>query len=140
MRNDTKIKLHLSKQLFESLTKQVLAEGSAKGNMGGGAYTEAVKQPKQPKQPGQSNAPKSPKPTSEAPKKHAAKPKMSEGALLEDQSQLISAIMDALRDPQVLGMIATAIGMVVGGKKLAKSIQDDPESRKNIDDMTGAGS
>lgn len=44
MKNNTKIRLHLSKQLFESLTKQVIAE--AKGNMSGGAYTEAVKQPK----------------------------------------------------------------------------------------------
>lgn len=45
MKNNTKIKLKLSKHLFESLAKQVLAEGK-KGNMSGGAYTEAVKQPK----------------------------------------------------------------------------------------------
>lgn len=44
MKNNTKIRLHLSKRLFESLTKEVLAEG--KGDMSGGAYTEAVKQPK----------------------------------------------------------------------------------------------
>jgi len=48
MKNNTKIRLHLSKQLFESLTKQVLKEG--KGNMGGGAYTEAVKVPKKMKE------------------------------------------------------------------------------------------
>ena len=41
MKNNTKIRLHLSKQLFEALTKQVLAE--AKANDG---YTVAVKQPK----------------------------------------------------------------------------------------------
>lgn len=44
MKNNTKIRLHLSKQLFESLTKQVIMEG--KSNMGGGAYTETVKVPK----------------------------------------------------------------------------------------------
>ena len=42
MKNNTKIRLHLSKQLFETLTKQVLAE--AKANDG---YSVAVKQPKQ---------------------------------------------------------------------------------------------
>lgn len=41
MKNNTKVRLHLSKRLFESITKQVLAE--AKGNMSGGAYTETVK-------------------------------------------------------------------------------------------------
>ena len=41
MKNNTKIRLHLSKQLFEALTKQVLAE--AKVNDG---YSETVKQPK----------------------------------------------------------------------------------------------
>jgi len=45
MKNNTRIRLHLSKQLFESLTKQVLAE--AKVNDG---YSEAVKQPKQAKE------------------------------------------------------------------------------------------
>lgn len=44
MKNNTKIRLHLSKRLFESLTREVLAEG--KGDMSGGAYTEAVKQAK----------------------------------------------------------------------------------------------
>jgi hypothetical protein len=45
MKNNTKIRLHLTKSLFESLAKQVLAE-SKKGDMSGGAYTEAVKAPK----------------------------------------------------------------------------------------------
>jgi len=45
MKNSTNIRLHLSKTLFESLAKQVLAE-SKKSNMSGGAYTEAVKAPK----------------------------------------------------------------------------------------------
>ena len=45
MKNNTKVRLHLSKQLFESLTREIIKE--AKANDG---YTEAVKQPKAPKQ------------------------------------------------------------------------------------------
>ena len=48
MKNNTRIRLHLSKSLFESIAKEVLAE-SKKMNMSGGAYTEAVKMPKQAK-------------------------------------------------------------------------------------------
>lgn len=44
MKNNTKIRLHLSKQLFESLTKQVIAE--AKGKHSYGAGMEEVKMPK----------------------------------------------------------------------------------------------
>jgi len=44
MKNNTKIRLHLSKQLFESLTKQVLAEAKMTKEALGG-YTE-VKMPK----------------------------------------------------------------------------------------------
>ena len=43
MKNNTKIRLHLSKTLFESIAKEVLAEAK---DMSGGAYTEAVKIPK----------------------------------------------------------------------------------------------
>ena len=43
MKNNTKIRLHLSKTLFESIAKEVLAEAK---DMSGGAYTEAVKMPK----------------------------------------------------------------------------------------------
>lgn len=46
MNNKTKIRLHLSKNLFESLTREILAEAK-KANDG---YTVAVKQPKMPKQ------------------------------------------------------------------------------------------
>ncbi len=45
MKNNTKIRLHLSKNLFESIAREVLAE-SKKMDMSGGAYTEAVKMPK----------------------------------------------------------------------------------------------
>ena len=46
MNNKTRIRLHLSKNLFESLTREILSEAK-KANDG---YTVAVKQPKMPKQ------------------------------------------------------------------------------------------
>lgn len=46
MKNNTKVRLRLSKQLFESLTREIINEAK-KANDG---YTVAVKQPKQPKQ------------------------------------------------------------------------------------------
>ena len=45
MKDNTKVRLHLSKKLFESLTKEIIKE--AKANDG---YSVAVKQPKTPKQ------------------------------------------------------------------------------------------
>jgi hypothetical protein len=50
MNNNTKVRLHLSKNLFESLSQQILAEAK-KADMSGGAYTEAVKIPKAKKSP-----------------------------------------------------------------------------------------
>jgi len=47
MNNNTKIRLRLSKNLFESLTREILAEAKVNG---GGAYTEVVKTPKAPKE------------------------------------------------------------------------------------------
>ena len=43
MKNNTNIRLHLSKNLFETIAKEVLAEAKVNG---GGAYTEMVKTPK----------------------------------------------------------------------------------------------
>lgn len=51
MKNSTKVRLHLSKKLFESLTKEIIKE--AKANDG---YTVAVKKPKAPKQVKEVNA------------------------------------------------------------------------------------
>lgn len=42
MKNNTKIRLHLSKNLFETIAKEVLAEAKKK-DMSGGVYTEMVK-------------------------------------------------------------------------------------------------
>jgi len=48
MKNSTKIRLHLSKQLFESLAKQVLTEAKTKQNLGAGM--EEVKATKEKKE------------------------------------------------------------------------------------------
>ena len=62
MKNNTKVRLHLSKKLFESLTREIIKE--AKANDG---YTVAVKQPKQPKQSkSQANSPEVQKTDAEA--------------------------------------------------------------------------
>ena len=50
MKNNTKIRLHLSNTLFESIVKEVLAEAK-KGDMSGGDYTEMVKAKKDKKDP-----------------------------------------------------------------------------------------
>ena len=50
MKNNTKIRLHLSNTLFESIVKEVLAEAK-KGDMSGGVYTEVVKAKKEKKDP-----------------------------------------------------------------------------------------
>jgi len=55
MKNNTKVRLQLSKTLFESIARELLAE-SKKMNMSGGAYTEAVKMPKKAKKVEEVNA------------------------------------------------------------------------------------
>lgn len=55
MKNNTKVRLHLSKTLFENIVKEVLSEAK-KMNMSGGAYTEAVKMPKKAKKVEEVNA------------------------------------------------------------------------------------
>lgn len=49
MKDNTKIRLRLSKQLFESIAAEVISEAK-KHDMSGGAYTEAVKMPKKAKE------------------------------------------------------------------------------------------
>ena len=55
MKNNTKVRLHLSKTLFENIVKEVLSEAK-KMNMSGGAYTESVKMPKKAKKMEEVNA------------------------------------------------------------------------------------
>ena len=64
MNNNTKVRIHLSKPLLETLTREILKE--AKVNDG---YTVAVKQPK-------------------APKAHKAEPKVEEESKTKDLKEL----------------------------------------------------
>lgn len=130
MKNNTKIRLHLSKQLFESLTKQVLAE--AKGNMSGGAYTETVKAPKQPKE--KKAAPVKEMETRVAEKKH----KMEEAAVPPELMQSLGDVIDFVKDNA--GYLAGIGGVTGFAKLMANMINKDPEARKALDAASGAGS
>lgn len=79
MKNNTKVRLRLSKQLFESLSKQIIAE--AKANDG---YTVAVKQPKMPKQSkSQAASPEVQKTDKEVTMEMSSKEKMAKGLYKE---------------------------------------------------------
>lgn len=130
MKNNTKIRLHLSKQLFESLTKQVLAE--AKGNMSGGAYTETVKVPKQHKE--KKAAPVKEMETKVAEEKH----EIEEAAIPADLMQAMDSVLDFVKDNA--GYLAGIGGVTGFAKLMANMINKDPETRKALDASTGAGS
>jgi hypothetical protein len=130
MKNNTKIRLHLSKQLFETLTKQVLAE--AKANDG---YTVAVKQPKQAGETkAQKDAPevKSTDKMKKMEEKMSSKEKMAKGLYKEtdDMEEMetkvaeggldeISSEMDLLQ--QAAPILGTILG--VGGTFLATYVK-----------------
>lgn len=137
MKNNTKIRLHLSKQLFESLTKQVIAE--AKSDMSGGAYTEAVKTPKVK----HDKAPKAhkaeEKPVKEMETKVAEeKNEMNEAAIPPELMQSLGDVIDFLKDNA--GYLATIGGITGLSKLIASQVNKDPETRKALDAATGAGS
>jgi hypothetical protein len=67
MKNNTKIRLHLTKQLFESLTKQVIAEAKMKHNLGAGMTELKAKKEKKAKVEEMETR------VAEAPKKHDIK-------------------------------------------------------------------
>lgn len=143
MKNNTKVRLHLSKQLFESLAKQVLAEAK-KGDMSGGAYTEAVKAPKAPKAPKADKEVKEMETmTAEAPMK---KDKEQVKEFAEPIQQLFSdpeTFQSFLKSLAVLGTSGAAIaGLIkVGVKKMASKLKKDPKyagkSDQEIEKMIG---
>lgn len=83
MKNNTKVRLHLSKTLFESIVKEVVSE-SKKMNMSGGAYTESVKMPKKAKKMEEVNATAD---TENMRRMHemSSKEKMAKGLYKEDE-------------------------------------------------------
>lgn len=82
MKNNTKIRLHLSKNLFESIARELLAE-SKKMNMSGGAYTEAVKMPKKAKKVVEVNAVADTDKMKKMEEKMSSKEKMAKGMYKE---------------------------------------------------------
>ena len=152
MKNNTKVRLHLSKQLFESLTKQIIAE-SKKGDMSGGAYTEAVKAPK-------AKHDKAPKAEHDkAPKMHKAGEKpvrkemetkvaekkgekhISEMEIPAGIEQAVGEIIDYVKaNKELVGFLTGAGGITGFAKMVANSLKNDPEARGTLDKMTGAGS
>lgn len=132
MKNSTKVRLHLSKQLFESLAKQVLAEAK-KGDMSGGAYTEAVKMPKGSKAP---KAPKADKPVKEMETMTAETPENKEMKQVKEFAEPIQQLFSNpetfqsfLQSVAMLGAGGAAIsGLIkVGVKKMASKLKKDPK-------------
>ena len=98
MKDNTRIRLRLSKHLFESLATQVLAE-SKKDAISGGAYTEAVKQPKAKGEKSDSSAPKPKKaeaPAKSEPKKLAPKPKKAVPMKEEGGEDMVTITLDEI--------------------------------------------
>jgi hypothetical protein len=89
MKDNTKVRLRLSKQLFESLSKQIIAE--AKANDG---YTVAVKQPKMPKQSkAQAASPEVQKTDKEVTMEMSSKEKMAKGLYKEAGKESVKKVM-----------------------------------------------
>ena len=85
MKNNTNIRLHVSKALFATIAKEVLAEAKING---GGAYTQAVKMPKQPKKIKEVNAVADTDKMEKMEEKMSSKEKMAKGLYKEDAGAL----------------------------------------------------
>ena len=124
MKNNTKVRLHLSKQLFESLTKEIIKE--AKANDG---YTVAVKQPKTPKQSkSQADSPEVQKTDAEAMMGEAGAPPMPPvpGKSAVDKLNLAGANME-IKDAKTFAKAILDIAQKLQSKEGFK-----PESNPNI--------
>jgi len=124
MKNNTKVRLHLSKQLFESLTKEIIKE--AKANDG---YTVAVKQPKTPKQSkSQAASPEVQKTDAEAMMGEAGAPPMPPvpGKSATDKLNLAGANME-IKDAKTFAKVILDIA-----KKLESKEGFKPESNPSI--------
>ena len=93
MKNNTKVRLHLSKQLFESLTKEIIKE--AKANDG---YTVAVKQPKMPKQVKEVNAVADTDKMKKMEEKMSSKEKMAKGLYNEVDAEMDTDKMKKMKE------------------------------------------
>lgn len=129
MKNNTKVRLHLSKQLFESLAKQVLAEAK-KGDMSGGAYTEAVKAPK-----GEKKADKEvkteTKPVSSAPKKPAGSDTTKGASKQGVATALKQKGVDLQKDPKANVQSAEG-GLAIDLVRQIVDLADNPDNAAPI--------
>ena len=152
MKNNTKIRLHLSNTLFESIVKEVLAEAK-KGDMSGGVYTEMVKAKKEKKDPEMKATDKMKKmeevdavgDTEKMRKMHemSSKEKMAKGLYKEDEMEEMQVNVAeegqvnefAEQGQQLITALATLLGI---GVPLATSIYRDlknaktPEAKKQV--------
>ena len=122
MNNNTKIRLHLSKNLFESIAKEVLAEAK-RANDG---YTVAVKQPKMPKQS----------------KSQAASPEVQKTdaeATMGEMETKVAETVPVKEDMSAAQMLVATLGTVLGvGGTIAASVLKDlknaktPEEKKQV--------
>lgn len=163
MKNNTKVRLHLSKKLFESLTREIIKE--AKANDG---YTVAVKQPKAPKQVKEVNAVADTDKMKKMEEKMSSKEKMAKGLYNEVDAEMDTNKMKKIKEMEMnvaeegqldeftgtetessgaIAMLAAALGM---GVPLATALIKDlmkkktPEEKKRAVDAalakkTGTG-
>jgi hypothetical protein len=122
MNNNTKIRLHLSKNLFESVAREVLAEAK-RANDG---YTVAVKQPKMPKQS----------------KSQAVSPEVQKTdaeATMGEMETKVAETAPVKEDMSAAQMLVATLGTVLGvGGTIAASVLKDlknaktPEEKKQV--------
>lgn len=145
MKNNTKIRLHLSKHLFETIAKEVILEAK-KQDMSGGAYTEAVKMPKAKKSPEVKATDKMKKM-----EEMSSKEKMAKGLYKEEdmeEMQINVAEEDVLNemDPNtvmdILGTLAGVGGIALTGGAIAKwqekLKQKNPKLYSKLSNIHGA--
>lgn len=136
MKNNTKVRLHLSKQLFESLTKEIIKE--AKANDG---YTVAVKQPKMPKQSNsQATSPEVQKTDAEAMMGEAGAPPMPPvpGKSAVDKLNLAGANME-IKDAKTFAKTLLDIAKKLEGKEGFEP-ENNPSIKRAMDALRAISS
>ena len=124
MKNNTNIRLHLSKTLFETIAKEVLAEAKVNG---GGAYTEMVKAPKQPKKIKEVDAEADTKKMEKMEEKMSSKEKMAKGLYKEEdmeEMQINVAEEDMLKEIDPSSIDWSAVAAALGAIGLAPFLID----------------
>jgi len=135
MKNNTKVRLHLSKQLFESLAKQVITE--SKKNFGAGMEEVKVKKDKKEKAPEVKATDKMK--SMEEMETRVAEKKGKVEEIAEPIQQLLSdpeTFKSFLQSLAILGTSGAAIAgfIKLGVKKMASKLKKDPKYAGKSDD------